>query len=141
MQCELCGKEGETKAVLIEGIEMSVCGTCERHGQILRKPIFVEKSRRAVEEPEKIVVSEYARIIKQKREALGLKQEEFAKLLNEKTSTMISIESGNIKPTLNLCEKLKKKFGLKLIEEIKNTKIKLEKPKSEGLTIGDLLKK
>ena len=54
--------------------------------------------------------------IRNKRDELGLKQEDFAKMLNEKESIIHKLETGEFKPSLKLAKKLEKKFGLKLIE-------------------------
>jgi len=142
MQCELCGREGETVPALIEGVELNACAACARHGQILKKPIFVKiKNAVPAEEPEIEMVSDYALLIKKKREGLGLNQEDFAKMVNEKASTMHSIESGHLKPDMKLAEKLRKTFGLRLVEEVKKEKSWAGKAKSSELTIGDLINK
>jgi len=142
MQCEMCGREAETVPALIEGVELQACAACARHGQILNKPVFVQpKKKIVIAEPELRIVPNYAQLIKRKREELGLVQEDFAKMVKEKASTMHSIESGRIKPDLQLAQKLKKAFGLNLIEEIKNEKVKTDKLKTNGFTFGDFIKK
>jgi len=142
MQCELCGKESKIVPALIEGVELNACPNCAKHGQILKKPNLVKKKARdSAEGPEKIIVKDYSKLIKTKREQLGMTQEEFAKSVNEKLSTMNNIESGNLKPTIALAEKLKRKYGLKLVEELKKAQVKVEKSKTGGFTLGDFIKK
>lgn len=142
-QCEMCGRETEVVYAKIEEVEMKVCQHCSRYGQVLRKPVLsaLVKKKIVIEEPELVIVENYARLIKDKREDLGLSQEDFAKTLNEKLSTMHSVESGHLKPDVKLAQKIKKAFGLNLIKEIKKEVVKLDKAKSDGFTLGDFIKK
>ncbi len=138
----MCGKEAGTYPVLIEGTELKVCPACAKHGKILKKPQLVVKAKKPVrEEPEKIIIKNYAEIIKRKREDLGLKQEEFAKLVNEKVSVIQSIESGHLKPTLKLAEKLKKQLGITLVEEVAKTNFKKGNSEEPSFTLKDFIKK
>jgi len=142
MQCEVCGRETETVPTLIEGVELNACPACAKHGQVLKRPVFAPAKKKVeIEEPELRIVPNYGQLIKSKREGLGLNQEDFAKMINEKASTMHSIECGHLKPDIKLAEKLRKTFGLNLIEDIKKEKVKIEKSKIPGFTLGDFLKK
>ncbi len=142
-QCEMCGRNEAELSALIEDVELKVCQHCSKFGQILKKPTFAEapKKRVVIDGPEIIVVENYAKLIKEKREDLGLMQEDFAKMLNEKLSTFQSIESGHLKPDIKFAEKMKKMFGLILTKEIKKADIKIEKSKTAGFTLGDFIKK
>jgi uncharacterized protein (TIGR00270 family) len=141
--CEMCGRQEAALYALVEGVELHVCQHCAKHGQILKKPIFAEmpKKKIIIDDTEIMVVPDYAKLIKEKREDLGLMQEDFAKMLNEKLSTFQSIESGHLKPDLKFAEKMKRMFGLILVKEIKNADIKIEKSKTAGFTLGDFIKK
>ena len=142
MQCELCGREGETVSSMIEDVELKVCAACARHGKTLKRPVFAPaRKKEEIEIPEIKLVESYQQIIRRKREELGMTQDEFAKHINEKSSTYNSIESGHLKPDINFAEKMKRMFGLRIIEEIKKEKIKLEKAKTAGFTLGDFIKK
>jgi putative transcription factor len=139
----MCGRQEATLSALVEGVELNVCQNCSRYGQILRKPVFAEapKKKVVIDGPEIIIVENYAKLIKEKREDLGLSQEDFAKILNEKLSTFQNIESGHLKPDIKFAEKMKRMFGLILTKEIKKEPIKLDKPKTESFTLGDFIKK
>lgn len=141
MQCELCGRKEAEFSALIEGVELQVCESCAKHGQILKKPVFVGKKKINAEEPEFVIVDNFAEIIKRKRESMGFNQEDFAKKVNQKLSLMQNIESGHIKPTIEVAKKLEKILGIKLVKELKFEKISLGKKSEEGFTIGDLIKK
>ena len=140
MQCELCGKKEAEFSALIEGVELQVCEGCARHGQVLKKPVYEERKQFRAEEPELVIVEDYASLIKNKRESMGLNQEDFAKKLNQRLSLMQSIESGHIKPTIEVARKLEKILGIKLIKELKFEKADIGKKSSDLLTIGDIIK-
>lgn len=140
MNCEMCGKESSLKTVKIEGINMQVCGQCAKYGQEVQKVKFVERRKFEKVEIEKEVVENYANIIKLAREKLGLKQEELAKKLNEKESTISHIESGKYPPNIRLAEKLEKFFNIDLIEEIEDEVEVTSGSESGELTIGDMIK-
>jgi len=142
MQCELCGREGEIVSAIIEGVELNACLNCAKHGQILKKPVLIKKEKKIqAEEIEESLVSNFAALIKRKREQLGLNQEDFAKMLNEKLSVLHNIENGSFRPSIAVARKFERILGIKIIEEIRPQKISLEKIKAGGLTIGDILNK
>ncbi len=147
--CDMCGKETDLVVAIIEGSEMNVCSQCARFGKIIRKikppePIKKEIEKVGKEEPEKEIieniVESYGKIIKEAREKLGLKQEDFAKKINEKASLIHKIESEHQKPSIDFAKKIEKFLKIKLIEEEKLEKIKLDKSDSESFTIGDIIK-
>ena len=86
------------------------------------------------------VVSNYSELIKKAREKKGLKQDDLAKNIAEKESTIHKIETGALKPSFNLARKLELFLGIKLIgisEEKREINLNL---KDNSLTIGDLIK-
>lgn len=141
MHCELCGKEKELVYAIIEGVELKVCNDCARHGKVLIKPKpIIKKSRIETEMPMYDYVENFAQLIKKKREELGLRQEELAIKINERTSLVHKIESGQMKPSLDVAKKLEKFFGIKIIKELKEEKVSLSPTKTKEFTIGDLIK-
>src|SRR3989344_9054884 len=106
MNCEICGSEGNLFKTLIEDSELNVCKECSRFGKVISAvEIETEKQRkeyRVTTFPDKeivqVIVPDYSEIIKKKREELGLKQEEFAKKINEKESLIHKIETGQFEP-------------------------------------------
>ena len=147
MNCDMCGKESKLMVALVEGTEMNVCSQCAKFGKIIRrvKEPVIEKKNAAVkeEEPEEeaiqVIVNDYAKIIKDKREQRGMKQEDFAKKINEKESLIHNIESRRFKPGIKLAEKIEKFLGIKLIEEYKEEHIVKKTEPGEGMTIGDMI--
>ena len=143
--CEMCGKDEKLFPALIEGVELNVCQNCASFGKILKKPLILRKKEIPVQKPvqliEKIqmIREDYSSIIRNKREKMGLKQEEFAKFLSEKESIIHKIESGSYIPSLEMARKIEKQLGVILIEE-KEVEPQHLKEKKEIYTIGDILK-
>lgn len=139
--CDMCGSEGKLFHVLIEGVELTVCKKCSSFGTIVKKPRF--KKAKPVEKsgPEiiQLIRADFAKVIRTKREKLGLKQKEFAKFLSEKESIIHKIESGSYALPLALARKMEKQLSISLVEqhEISHSKVKTKK---ETVTIGDIIK-
>ena len=149
MQCEMCGSEERLYKTNIEGSILNVCRACSKFGKILGtvKEKMEEKKEKQVKEikkePEKevieLVVDDFADRIRKKREELGLKQEDFAKKINEKESVIHKLETGEFRPGLDLAKKLERVLGIKLIEEYEEEG-KATKTETTELTVGDLIK-
>ena len=147
--CDMCGKEKNLVIADIEGTELNVCNDCAKFGKIIRKiePIREEKEiRRKIqkEDEEEIIeriIENFGKIIKEGREKLNLKQDEFAKKINEKASIIHSLESEHHEPNIKLANKIEKFLKIKLIEKETIEESNLNTIKSEALTIGDLIKK
>lgn len=147
--CELCGKQTEVIQAIVEGSMVSVCRECSKFGKVIaiknhdnyyhnqpRKRLILKK-------PEIVesIVKEYAQLINQAREKLKLKPKKFAKMMGLKESLLHKIESGHLKPPLDLAKKLEKFFKIKLIEmHEEGQKIQEVNLSKTTLTIGDLLK-
>ena len=157
MNCDLCGKTGTLYKTEIEGVRMNACETCARHGKIFHEirqelPKQKEKEQKrqvredkpSVPAPEviQLIMKDYSSKIKNAREHKGLKQEDFAKKINEKESVIHQLESGHMKPNLELAQKLEHALGIKIIEEITMEPEEMQggKPKGNGpLTLGDMI--
>ncbi len=150
MQCDLCGSEEEELfRAIVEGTELNVCENCAKYGKVIeKKPVKAieekkEYAKRSAE-PEKeiiqVIVPDFAKRVKNKRESLGLKQKDFAKKISEKESLVHNIETGSFKPSIGLAKKLEKFLKIKLIEEYEEEHKKGYKADADGFTIGDLVK-
>lgn len=155
MQCELCGKETDKLyLVRIEGTTLRVCESCAKYGKVLsvvKNPKTLEKSkskevgskrfRPAREEPQYVLIDDFGRLIKNKRESLGLKQKEFARMLSIKESLLHNIETSSIEPSVELARKLEKVLSLKLLMELSSTNVpSRSERKNVALTLGDFVK-
>jgi len=145
--CEMCGAEGKLFRALIEGAQLNVCKKCASFGKIVEAPRVVVKKESAMQKPMpkrreiiQTIVPDCGRMIKERRERMGLTQEDFAKRLNEKESLIQKIESGKTQPSLALARKLESLLKMKLVEQIEDEGGVTEGIDSDVVTIGDVIK-
>lgn len=144
--CEMCGKQDKLFRTMVEGAEMKLCKDCSRFGKVLAAPKIVIKkeSPKAKQEskPEiiEVIVPDYGKIVKEKREKLGLKQEDLAKKINEKESIIHKIEAGAFEPSIILAKKLEGFLKIKLIEIGYEESVMAGREKAGPVTIGDVIK-
>ncbi len=156
--CEMCGKTGDLVSVAIEGVPLTVCGTCAKYGTVNRHhPVTISTTfangRKVSSDspkyhpqpsakPEYRVIDSYASLIRNVREKRGMTQKEFALLLQEKESFVGKWESAALKPDLETAKKLQKILGVTLIalDEDAVPAEKIEKNKSTEFTLGDFIK-
>ncbi|MBN1156294.1 TIGR00270 family protein [Candidatus Woesearchaeota archaeon] len=152
MQCEICGKDELLFKTNIEGTMMNVCKPCSKYGKVIsaaREETAVRQKKKdenktiAITRKKEIIqtiVEDYGEKVKRKREQLGLKQEELAKMIAEKESLLHHIESGKFEPNIELARKLERFLKISLVEEYEEENSRLQHTKSDELTIGDLIK-
>jgi len=97
----MCGLDSELFKARIEGTELNVCKRCLQFGTQLEQMARVHAPVKIVQKPEEevqeVIVSNYSHLVKDRREALNLKQEDLAKRLSEKVSIIHKIETGAYK--------------------------------------------
>jgi putative transcription factor len=158
----MCSSEEIVYKIELEGTMLNVCEKCSSYGRVVGRIKQAEpakakkkqgKTAQAVGEgvlkPKKttetmqIIVSNYSELIKKGREKFGLKQEEFAKKLNEKESVIHKLESGQIKPNIELARKLERFLKVALVEEVEveggEGASSMRKGATDNLTIGDMI--
>lgn len=153
MKCEICGN-GEAKNIVeVEGTRMSLCISCTKMGKLIKKmysptvknqtlknQTFNNKQLKTPkEEPIELIVKNYAQLIKNAREKRGLKQEDFAKQIREKESTIHAIETGHREPRIELAKKLEKTLGIKLIEQYEEKTMQYAKNQDQTVTAAHLI--
>lgn len=157
MKCDICGNKEAVCLADIESTKMNVCQDCSSLGKTIKRlssnyqqrketkkeplpyavnPYAVNKSEEIIQ----IIVDDCGKLVKTAREKRGLKQEELAKLLHEKESTLHNIEAGKFKPRFEVARKLEKALNIKLVEYHEEKSQGRKVSASEGLTIGDLIK-
>ena len=148
--CELCGAKPSRYNAEIEGTMMLVCEDCSKFGKVKSpskvKVIIQESKKPEIQEPRYTFIQGYGMRVKSAREKLGLKQEEMAKRLNERESTLHQIESEHLKPSMVLAKKLERALHIKIVEEESGDSASKSSNKSnnnqqQGLTIGDMINK
>jgi putative transcription factor len=145
--CEICGsKTAQLFKVSVEGTEMITCQKCTRFGKVISQIVTEKPEKKKVvalpvaPEKEETVVKNYSAIIRNAREKSGMTQEDFAKSLNERLSVIRSMEHGKIMPDLKLAKKLEHLLGIRLIEEVSESKEEITVEKSGQATLGDVIK-
>jgi putative transcription factor len=143
-ECELCGRESQLMEVEIEGTVVLACERCASLGKEVRTAKPKKRNTRPKEpEIEEIVVENYGKLIKTRREQMNLTQEELARRIMEKSALIAKMEREEIKPTLELARKLERVLNIKLIEKIEHdSHIRDDESMRDKtvLTLGDLIK-
>ena len=144
--CDLCGKDGPLFHMLTEGTEFDVCKGCAKFGKVVARPRPVSVPSMAKPIPKlpthevlEIIVEDYGMRIKQKREKLGLTQEDLARKLAEKASVLQKIESGHQEPSIALAQKIALALGITLIVQHEETHMAAVRTSGNTFTIGDIL--
>jgi putative transcription factor len=142
--CDMCGSESEIFLALIEGVELNVCKKCASFGKIIKRPVpvkkkVVRKSKQPEREIIQVIREDFSKIIRDKREKLGLKQKEFAKYLAEKESLIHKVEAGTYTPSLSTARKMERYLNITLVVQ-KQIEPQSIKKKTSSFTIGDIIK-
>ena len=163
MECEICGKEIEGKAVRtkIDGSVLLVCPDCAKFGRVQRdtphERKFVNRDKKGRkqtnakarpkptqprrEEPMDELVEDFNILVRQARESKGWTREELGAKIYEKVSVINRIESGKMEPDLKLARKLEKTLNIKLVEKYDSMDLESFKSASSGPnTLGSIVK-
>ncbi len=151
INCDICGKKVQLFKTDIESTIMNVCQDCSKFGKVIS--VIKQETKEAKKEIKKqteeqkpeeelvlAIVPSYGEIIKKKREELGIKQEDFAKKINEKVSLLHKIETSQFEPSISLARKIEKFLHVKIVEIEEAKPGSSTASKSESFTIGDFIK-
>lgn len=156
----MCSSPEAVYRIELEGSRLNVCERCSSYGKMIGRlqPEQVEeiKSKKPrpnffqEQKPEKktssvqLIVSDYPKLIKGAREKLGLKQEQLGKKIAEKESVIHKLESGSMKPGMDLARKLEKFLKISLVENVELDESgavpSAGSGSSEGMTLRDMIK-
>ncbi|MEM4035945.1 MAG: multiprotein bridging factor aMBF1 [Fervidicoccaceae archaeon] len=148
----MCGSalRGEGREIFVEGALVRVCDRCfsratrKRPLPESRAPRPTPRSVRPVERrrADLEVVENYAYLVRTAREKLGLTAAELAARIKEKESVVKRVESGRLRPTIELARKLERALGVKLLEKTsegeeaaRNDEIEID----VAVTLGELI--
>jgi putative transcription factor len=142
--CEICGKEVvDIYLVSIDGARMSTCAVCAKSGKVIRKieatPAQRERVMLRKEEPDIEIVDNYASLVRNGREKLGLSQEDFARKINETLSVMRKIELGKMKPTEKLAQRIERLLDIKIFQQVSKESVEAAPKKGGAVTLGDVV--
>lgn len=153
--CGICGETEATRKVLVEGTVLNVCVSCAKFGEEVRTPQEARRKQASgseeEDEVEHEIVPDFGKLIRLVREKMELTQPAFGKLVNEKESVILRMESGKMVPDLKTARKLERALKLKLVLEPAEVKAAAaggkkaaaagaEKKGKAGLTLGDVVK-
>lgn len=144
----MCGSDKDLFKCKIEDSFLNVCRNCSQYGEVINKiekpkPAEEEKSSTIVERGEiiQIIIPNYSKVVKNKREQLGLKQKELAKKIAEKESVIHQIESGHMEPPMELARKLERFLKVRLVAQYEEKGVSTKTEETQSMTIGDLIKR
>ncbi|MDP3640726.1 MAG: multiprotein-bridging factor 1 family protein [Nanoarchaeota archaeon] len=143
--CDLCGREAALQQAEIEGVELSVCSSCVRHGK-QKAPApqsFVPRKQHAAQEaPVERLVDNFSLLLRRAREKKQMTQDVFAAFLQERSSTVAKWELGDLQPDIAVARKLERKLGVSLVETEESVSAVPEKKRAakDELTLGDFFK-
>ncbi|OYT37686.1 MAG: TIGR00270 family protein [Desulfurococcales archaeon ex4484_58] len=160
--CEICGREIADeklcKTVVLDNAVIKVCPQCYqklvKQGKAKlyqEKPIKTTtktKEKRWVKTsvPKKMletmyeVVEDYAERIRKARQKLGWTQAVLAQKVRVSENVIKRIESGRLKPGIELARRLEKILGIVLLEPIVEEQTSYSSSEEDYLTIGDLIR-
>ena len=139
--CEVCGRELVEEKIerIVDGIVLSVCKACSKHGKPYSppnsplghlvagrrtisniKPVIVHgNTRRNIQISDNIVLSpNFASLIREARMKKGLTHEKLAAQMNEKATLLKKFETGSLKPDEIIARKLGRFLGIQLYVNI-----------------------
>lgn len=160
MICEMCGTDvPRTKFVNVEGAALHVCARCEKYasseaaktetGRIVMPSVAQRLETRQKRHRERDVFSsggekelvlDYPERVKDARRKKGLSQDELAKIINEKKSVVVKVESGDMRPSDKLVKKLERALETPLRGSIETEATGTRSAYSQGMTLGDFVK-
>ena len=131
--CEMCGARiaGRPYKALVDGVEMVLCVSCylklSRSGRAVLLPSKPEKKREAPKKKRPTrrvslelydIVEDYDERIRRAREAKGWTTTVLAQKLRISESMLKKIESGKMKPSIDLARKMEKLLRIQLLEPV-----------------------
>lgn len=162
--CELCGSpvRGRPYRALVEGAEMSLCPSCyarlSRGG--VAKPVRTSTRSQAERRPRPRpggsvmrggrrrlpldmydIVYDYPERIREARESRGWSTAVLAQKLRISEAMLRKIESGKLKPSLDLAKRMEKVLGVKLLEPVVDEDVYygLDEGGGDYVTLGDIV--
>ncbi|MFX1339626.1 MAG: multiprotein bridging factor aMBF1 [Promethearchaeota archaeon] len=159
-ECPICGSIiwGKGQTVLLEGAKITVCDSCAQHGaKIQNIPTIIQKNKRPSQGTQDFpkrpklkkdilddweIVPDYAKKIRNKRNSLGINQDQFAQKLNEKPSLLRRIEAGKVEPTIKLAKKIEHVYNINILKKTDGLDTNIQKNKymkrSNRMSLGDI---
>ncbi len=153
LYCEVCGSPipGRPYRAIVDGVEMILCPSCylklTRSGRaqpVRDRPRTVTRAPKPRKPTRKIslelydIVEDYAEKIREARESKGWSTGVLAQKLRISESMLRKIESGKMKPSIDLARRIEKLLKIKILEPTELEE-EVEAPPPGSLTLGDIV--
>lgn len=145
--CEMCGADASLTEADVDGAELKLCPKCLKFGVIRRKGMNLPNRFRSnnnykkKDDTEFKIIEDFADKLRSIREKKNLTQEDFAKFINEKESSLHKWENAQFKPSIETARRLEKIFDTKFVEKDYEEEYDFGKKKEpEEMTLGDFIK-
>ncbi|AWR95936.1 multiprotein bridging factor aMBF1 [Acidianus brierleyi] len=148
--CELCGSVIHGKGITVnyEGSTITICPACyskiKSHAKIVenKKQNTVQSRQTKKTQTETIweIVDDYPKIIKEARESHGMSTKELAQKLKVQENIVKRIETGKLKPTIQLAKDLERILSIKILVKIdESNDNNSNNINNYELTLGDII--
>jgi putative transcription factor len=151
--CEVCGREiaGKPIEAEVDGVQMYLCASCfeklRSSGRArpvrytLRPPRAPAPARRRGRPVREIydLVDDYAERIRAAREERGWTTAALAQRLRISESMLRKIESGKVKPSIDLARRIEKVLRIKLLEPVVDEESYYGEDEYDYVTLGDIV--
>lgn len=149
LYCEVCGTEirGPAYRAEVDGVEMTLCPSCyyklskSGRARLVRR----RSERKRVHRPRRPriemydIVADFDERIKSAREAKGWSTAVLAQKLRISEAMLKKIESGKMKPTIDLARRIEKLLGIELLVPSEFEEDDYTAPPPGSLTLGDIV--
>ena len=120
--------------IMIDGAMLTVCSRCKKYGTVVRtrgahhttashhtqaSQTSAGKNKNILD-VEEVLAYDYNKRIQRARGQLGLSQDDLARKLNEKKSTIAHLELGKLRPDEKLRRKLERELKIQLREKVED---------------------
>ena len=147
-ECSVCGSNGSTSLVLIEGARVEACMKCARFGKsVSRKAVVFEKPQERFVEV--ALIEDYGNVIRLAREREGFSQEDLCKKLALNLQLLQQIEAQKFKPQEGIGRKIEQFLKISIYSIGNSTAKKEEKssiktsnalgPSNREFTLADIV--
>jgi len=144
VQCDLCGDRKAVCTGVIENSELFLCDNCRLYAVRIEKiqspkPVIDKKSVIEKEQEEIVLIKNFHKVIRDKREKKGLTIEDAAKQLKIKENQLRMLEKNELIPDDDLVERLSRFYNV-ILKTKTTVKLPSKPTSSVDLTFGDMIK-
>ena len=155
LYCEMCGTRivGRAYRAIVDGVEMVLCASCYMKLAKSGRAVLIREPRRRTRTlPRKPspkprrprmelydIVEDYDERIRRGREARGWTRTALAQKLRISEAMLRKIESGKMKPSIDLARRIEKLLKIKILEPVEVEEEEDYEREPGTLTLGDIV--